>query len=57
METYHENAYRCSRLGHLDCRPDIRPARERGPDVAGKLLLRVQRLLTHVNFDRKAKQL
>jgi hypothetical protein len=57
METYHENAYRCSRLGHPDCRPDIRPVRERGPDVAGELVIRVQRLLSHGNFDPQAKGL
>src|SRR5262249_8847474 len=24
METYHEGTYRCSCVGHADCRPDVR---------------------------------
>ena len=46
METYHEGTSRCSRVGHADCRPDVRSVRERGPCVPGELLIRVQRLLT-----------
>jgi hypothetical protein len=41
METYHEGAYRCSRVGHADCCTDIRSARERGSDVPGELLIRL----------------
>jgi hypothetical protein len=41
METYHEGAYRCSRVGHSDCCPDARSARERGSDVPGELLIRL----------------
>src|SRR6266567_1855361 len=41
METYHEVAYRRSRVGHADCCPDVRSVRERGPGVAGELLIRV----------------
>jgi hypothetical protein len=44
METYHEGAYRCSRVGHADCCPDA-PS-ERGPNVPGEFLIRVERLLT-----------
>ena len=29
METYHEGTYRSSRVGHADCCPDVRSARER----------------------------
>jgi len=45
METHHEDAHRCSRLGHADCGAHLRPVRERGADVAGKLLVRGERLL------------
>jgi hypothetical protein len=45
METCHEDAYRCSRLGHADCGADVHSARERGPDVPGELVIRLQRLL------------
>ena len=31
METYHEGPYRCSRVSNLDCHPDARSTRERGP--------------------------
>src|SRR5262249_27166737 len=41
METYHEGTYRCSCVGHADCRPDVRSARERGPSVPGQLIIRV----------------
>ena len=41
METYHEGTYRCYRVGHADCRPDVRSARERGPGVPGELLIRI----------------
>jgi hypothetical protein len=41
METYHESPYRCSRVGHADCRPDVRSPRERGPSVPGQLIIRV----------------
>ncbi len=41
METYHEGAYRCTRVGYADCRPDVRSARERGPGVPVELLVRV----------------
>jgi hypothetical protein len=30
METYHEGTYRCSRVGHADCQPDLRSARRVG---------------------------
>jgi hypothetical protein len=55
METYHEGTYRCSRIGHADCCPDARSARERGPDVPGELLIRVQRLLTDDKPDQQPK--
>src|SRR5262245_2016054 len=42
METYHEGTYRSSRVGHADCGPDIRSPRERGSDVPGELLIRVE---------------
>src|SRR5260370_36720154 len=45
METHHEDAHRCSRLGHADCGAHLRPARERGAGIAGKLLVRRERLL------------
>jgi len=41
MEMYHEGTYRCFRVGHADCCPDVRSARERGPGVPGELLIRV----------------
>ena len=41
METYHEGTYRCYRVGHADCCPDVRSARERGPGVPGELLIRI----------------
>ena len=41
METYHEGAYRSSRVGHADCGPDIRSPRERGSDVPRELIIRV----------------
>ena len=41
METYHEGTYRCSCVGHADCRPDVRSPRERGPSVPGQLIIRV----------------
>jgi len=41
METYHENTYRSSGVGHADCGPDIRSPRERGSDVPGELLIRL----------------
>src|SRR5262249_47089089 len=47
METYHENTYRSSCVGHADCGPDIRSPRERGSDVPGELLIRLERLLTN----------
>ena len=53
METYHEGTYRCYRVGHADCCPDVRSVRERSPDVPGELLIRIQRLLT----DDKARSL
>src|SRR5262249_57017998 len=45
MEMYHEGTYRSSRVGHADCGPDIRSPRERGSDVPGELLIRLERLL------------
>jgi hypothetical protein len=29
-ETYHVGTYRCSRVGHADCQPDLRSARRAG---------------------------
>jgi len=46
METYHEDTYRSSRVGHAYCGPDIRSPRERGSGVSGELLIRVERLLS-----------
>lgn len=46
METCHESAYRRSHTGRIDRRSHIRPFGERGPDVAGELVIRVERLLT-----------
>ena len=43
METHHEDAHRCSRLGHADCGAHL--GRQRGAGVAGKLLVRGERLL------------
>jgi hypothetical protein len=40
----HENVYRCSRFGRADCHPDLR-AGECGADVAGELVIRLERLL------------
>ena len=45
MEMCHENAYRCSGLGRADCGADLHPERKRGPDIAGELVIRLQRLL------------
>ena len=53
METYHEGAYRCSRVGHADCCPDA-PS-ERGPNVPGEFLIRVERLLTDDKPDQRPK--
>jgi hypothetical protein len=47
MGTCHESAYRRSRTGRIDRRSHIRPCGERGPDVAGELVIRVERLLTN----------
>jgi hypothetical protein len=44
-EMYHEDVYRCSRLGRADCHPDIR-ACECGAGVPGELVIRLERLLT-----------
>jgi|GraSoi_2013_60cm_1033757.scaffolds.fasta_scaffold268167_1 hypothetical protein len=30
METHHEGTYRCPRVGHADCQPDLRSARRAG---------------------------
>ena len=43
METHYEDVHRCSRFGHADCGDHLR--RQRGARIAGKLLLRGQRLL------------
>jgi hypothetical protein len=53
METYHEGANRCSRVGHADCCPDA--PRERGPNVPGELVIRVERLLTDDKPDQRPK--
>ena len=53
METYHEGSYRCSRVGHADCCPDA-PS-ERGPNVPGEFLIRVERLLTDDKPDQRPK--
>jgi hypothetical protein len=53
METYHEGSYRCSRVGHADCCPDA-PS-ERGPNVPGEFLIRVERLLTDDKPDERPK--
>jgi len=53
METYHEGAYRFSRVGHADCCPDA-PS-ERGPNVPGEFLIRVERLLTDDKPDQRPK--
>jgi hypothetical protein len=45
METYHEGTYRCSRVGHADCRADVRSVCKCGARVAVELLVRRQRLL------------
>jgi hypothetical protein len=45
METCHENAYRCSGLGYVDRGADLHPERKRSPDIAGELVIRLQRLL------------
>src|SRR5262245_54009769 len=52
-EKCHESAYRCSRVGHAACQPDLRPVvsrRAAGADqrVPGKPQLRRQRLLIAV---------
>ncbi len=41
VETCHEGAFCCSRLGRADLGPDVHPARERGADVPGELVLRI----------------
>src|SRR6266480_2480015 len=53
METYHEGSYRCSRVGHADCCPDA--PRERGPNVPGEFLIRVERLLIDDKPDQRPK--
>jgi hypothetical protein len=45
MEMCHEDAYRCSGLGRADRGADLHPERERSPDIAGELVIRLQRLL------------
>jgi len=53
-ETYHEGTYRCSRVGHADCQPDLRSARRAGfpasrvrfPDWSTTLSVRTNRLLS-----------
>jgi len=53
METYHEGSYRCSRIGHADRCPDA--PRERGPNVPGEFLIRVERLLIDDKPDQRPK--
>ena len=53
METYHEGSYRCSRVSHADCCPDA--PRERGPNVPGEFLIRVERLLIDDKPDQRPK--
>jgi hypothetical protein len=48
METYHEGTYRCCRVGHADCCPDVRSARERG-----SLLKRTVRSPRHVRASHR----
>jgi hypothetical protein len=42
---YHEEAYCCSRVGHADCRADVRSVRKCGTRVTGEFLVRRQWLL------------
>jgi hypothetical protein len=53
METCHEDANRCSRVGHADCCPDA--PRERGPNVPRELVIRVERLLSDDKPDQRPK--
>src|SRR6266540_1686554 len=60
MERHHESAYRCYRVGHADCEPDVRselPERATGADqrVSGEPEFRGQRLLRADTTSVRAK--
>jgi hypothetical protein len=50
---YHEEAYRCSRVGHADRYPDTHPAGQRGQRVPVQLFVRRQWLLTAAAFNQQ----
>ena len=48
LEMHHEGSCRSSRVGRADCHADVHSVRERGSDVAGELLFRLEWLLTMI---------